>query len=101
MPGCGKGPQTSAVEAEKEIRAQQGWTFLETFGQSNADAEMAAYMDSKTADKLTAFASTNGIQASRDYVQTDKLYLVVSMQRTNGDGFSLIFTKPMLTTTTP
>lgn len=101
MPGCGKGPQTSDVQAEKEIWRQQGWTYLETFGRPDDDAVEITFMTSDTADKITAFACTNNVQVSRDYVQTNRIYLVASMGQTNGDTFSLVFTKPKSPATAP
>ena len=84
----------AGLEAEKERWTGQGWSYVETFGASAADATYASHMSSPTARLLTAFASDSGVRTNKIYAQTNGLYLVVSMQRPSGDTFALVFTKP-------
>ena len=90
--GCSH--HSSAIEAQKQEWSQKGWKYLETFGTPADDAAYAAFVDSRTADSLTAYAYSGSTSTNHIYEQTNALYLVVTMQRPNGDTFDLIFEKP-------
>jgi hypothetical protein len=90
--GCSR-HQTFRVDDEKKRWTSEGWNYLETFGNASDDTVMVANSSSATARDIAAFARVDGVATNKTYEQTDKLYLVVSMQRQSGDAFALIFTK--------
>jgi hypothetical protein len=90
--GCSH--HSSTIEAQKQEWSQEGWKYLETFGHPADDAAYSTFVDSKTADSLTAYAYSGNTSTNHIYEQTNALYLIVTMQRSNGDTFALIFEKP-------
>jgi hypothetical protein len=90
--GCSR--HLSAIEGQKHQWTQEGWNYFETFGKPADDAVYTAQMDSSTARSVSAFASSGGVSTNRIYEQTNQLYLVVTMQRPNGDTFALVFERP-------
>jgi hypothetical protein len=104
---CAGRAQKFGVSDERKRCEAEGWTYLQTFGRPAEDTIMVfntsvlndlgpEYVD--TAPEATAFACTDGVLTNRVFPQANKTYLVVCMQRPNGDYFSLVFTKPNLTT---
>jgi hypothetical protein len=104
---CAGRAQKFGVSDERKRCEAEGWTYLQTFGRPAEDTIMVFntsvltdlgpdYVD--TAPEATAFACTDGVLTNRVFPQTNKTYLVVCMQRPNGDYFSLVFTKPNFTT---
>jgi hypothetical protein len=91
--GCGR-QQTFGVEDEKKRWEADGWTYHETFGRPTEDSVVVFNASSDTAQQTSAFARTDGTLTNRVYMQTNSIYLVVTMERTNGDQFALVFTKP-------
>jgi hypothetical protein len=94
LSGCSGHQQKFRIEDEKKRCEAQGWTYLETFGRPAQDTVMVFDGSFDTAREATAFARTDGMLTKRAYTQTNSIYLVVSMQRPNGDAFALVFTKP-------
>src|SRR5688572_20865930 len=88
--GCGSRQQTFGVEDEKKRWVAEGWTYHETLGRAAEDTIMVGNFSSESDREIKAFARTDGIQTNKVYTQTQSLYLVVSMLRSNGDAFALI-----------
>jgi len=94
LSGCGGHQETFGISDEKKRWEAQGWTYFETFGRPAEDTVLVFDGNADTANRVTAFARTDGILTNRVYAQSNSIYLVVAMQRPNGDTFSLVFTKP-------
>jgi len=95
-----EGRKVSVVAAVKRDYATEGWKFLEVVGDLTTDALPVAHFSSMTEQRITATALRNGRRLKKVYVQTDRLFLTVTMQRPtgagcrDGDTFSLVFSKP-------
>src|SRR5215472_8659994 len=82
LSGCSSsGQQTFSVEAEKKRWEAQGWAYSETFGRPAEDTVMVFNGDADTAQRVTAYARTDGVLTNRVYTQTTNSYLIVAMQR--------------------
>lgn len=95
---CAGRAQKFGVSDERKRWEAEGWTYLQTFGRPAEDTIMVFNASADWAPEATAFALTDGVLTNRVFPQTNKIYLVVCMQRPNGDYFSLVFTKPNFTT---
>jgi hypothetical protein len=94
LAGC----SLSSKDKEKEMNLsslkteleKDGWFYLETLG---APGEWIAEtrLGSPTARTVTAFWTSNGQREQKVYAQTDFLYTVISLQKSNNDVFALVF----------
>jgi hypothetical protein len=93
LASCSARQETFGVGDEKKRWEAEGWTYFETFGRPREDTVMV-FNGSSDAREITAFARTDGVLTNQVFPQTNNIYLVVAMQRPNGDYFSLVFSKP-------
>ncbi len=84
----------TGLAKEKRRWSAEGWSFLETVGTASTDGQYLIHMSSPTARNLTAHASSSGVRTNKVYVQTNALFLIVTMGQSSGDTFALVFTKP-------
>jgi hypothetical protein len=89
--GCARG--SSADEVEKKKWQDAGWSFQEVVGTPVSGAESVSHLSSDTARSISAFAFDGSQRSQREYLQTERLYLVVTMSEKSGKTYSLIFTK--------
>lgn len=93
---CGCAPRSPAGgsdDAEKKKWENAGWTFLEVVGTQVGNAEYASHISSDTARSVSAFAFDGSQRLQREYIQTDRLYLIVTMAERSGKTYALVFQK--------
>lgn len=91
---CSGKKTTSAFDIEKlnaEMKAE-GWShheILGTLGESIAETRL----ESETGRSITAFWVANGKRNEKVYQQTNFNFVVISVQKSDGDTFAVVFNK--------
>ena len=96
--GCSKTTSSEKTETTWSDDVKQwekeGWRQEEVFGQVEDQFAYAAYAKSETANTLWAHWIIDGVKSSKEYSQNEKLYLILTYSKENGDSFVIVLSKP-------